>query len=69
MFDLRSKYVSHYPSVERIMHSIVEDHGNWFESVEELIDLIQEERPDIKEEKIRLVIKKQFENGRALWHF
>lgn len=67
-FDFTSQYVSYYPSIERVIYDIAEDEGKWHEE-DDLIRLVQKERPEFKEERISRVITKLIEAGRITRHY
>ena len=67
-FDFRSQYVSYYPSIERVIYDVVEEEGKWHEE-KDLIRLVQEERPEFKEERIKRVITKMMEAGRIIRYY
>lgn len=66
--DFTSQYVSYYPSIERVIYDIAEEDGKWHEE-DDLIRLVQEERPEFKEERIKRVITKMKEAGRITQHW
>ena len=57
-------FVTYYPSIERVMYDVLEEHGS-YHTEEEMIELVQNERPEIKPEKIKFILEKWKEAGQV----